>query len=174
VAKRGRPRKTRVTREQIEAAKAEKKITTYARKKRIIPGPWTKIEPKFTVNAGLRLSKGVMDEIIGSAYGSYLRDNYWMEKGWYPVVVNVWSKDMVEVIKKHGLDQFVAACERSLTSVKDNKGKQKYGTVVVLEVGANNIDKKHKDERFISLKIKTNKKNISGFRAIRKGVLVNI
>jgi hypothetical protein len=170
---RGKKRKARVTKKDIMKIKKEReanrKITSYQKKKKIIPGPWTEIETNFKVNADLRLNDtGIMAEILGPSKGAYLREEFWLEKGWYPIVFNIEAKRMNTLVNKHGMDQFLAACEKTLNEKVDKKGKPLYGKIVLLNMTVDNSQRADKSKRFISCRGKTNSKNISGFKAIRK------
>lgn len=154
-------RKTRVTRKYIEEIREAKK--TKANKKSTSPGPWTEIDTDLVVKAKLRLNKS----LIGEAYGTYPKADHapYTEKGWYPIIFNITSKSIKRDIEEHGLDNYVAACEKSLNA-EDNK--KKYGTVVVLEVSVDHSLHEDRSHRFLSCYAKTNKKSISGFAAHRK------
>ena len=151
---RGRPKKIKVTREEIEAIKVEKSKTSYERKKQIIPGPWTDKEVNFAVNASLKQSRIVV--FNEPVWGSYQDDNSWSEKGWYPIVVNVQVANIEQLQKEHSLNDIMAAVEKSLN---DNK---KLGHIIPLSYTYNN--------NFFSVWAKTNKKNIIGFAATRQKV----
>lgn len=163
-------RKTRVTQRDIKAARKDIKMSSYERKRKIIPGPWTEIETKFKVKAEMRFNdKGAMAELLGPSYGSYInRDTYPTEKGWYPIVFNLIAPKMKKLVSEHGIDQFLAASEKALNELRDKTGKPKYGTIILTTMGANHSEKTKAADRFISVYAKTNKKSISGFRAIRK------
>lgn len=164
---RGRPRKTRVTKEEIKKVREAKKESSYKSKKKIVPGPWTSRKTKIKkVNIELKESSGIMSDILGKAYGNYTNDILDGQKGWYSIVFNIQvDAKMIALIKKHGIDDFLAACEKSMTEKLDKSGKSKYGTVIFLNLSVDNS----KDKGFISIRAKTNKKSISGFRAVRKG-----
>ena len=153
---RGRPkgsrnRKTRVTKEEIKKVREDKKITSYKAKKKVIPGPWTERKTKIKkVDVKLKVSSGIMAEILGPAYGNYTKDELPEKKGWYPIVFNLQLNT------------------KMLALIKDEKKKPKYGTVVFLRLGSDGYE----DKGFISIHAKTNKKSISGFRAIRKNEYV--
>lgn len=154
-------RKTRVTKKSIEAARVAKK--TKANKKSTSPGPWTNVDTPIKVKAKLRVTNG----IVGEACGTYPRKEHApvTEKGWYVILFNVTSKSIKRDIEEHGLDNYTAACEKSLNS---EENKKKYGTVVILQVIADNSSREERSRRFLSCYAKTNKKSISGFLAHRK------
>ena len=154
-------RKIRVTKAQVREIQEERKKKTKGRKNRIIPGPWTEIEPGFTVSAKLRWSKTLVGDPL---LGTYVRDEMWCEKSWYPITLNVTSKDIRAKVKKHGLDNYLAAVEKSLNSKTNVK---KYGRIVILAATADHSQREEEDRRFISCRGKTNKKSISGFAAFR-------
>ena len=148
---------------------AERKITSYQRKKKIIPGPWTEIETIIKVNADIRLNNtGAMASILGPSRGTYLKEEYWSEKGWYPIIFNLEAKRMNTLVARHGMDQFIAASEKALNSKLDSSGKPMYGNIVILSVSVDNSQRTDKSRRFISCRAKTNNKNIPGFMARRK------
>ena len=168
-------RKTRVTKKDLERAREERKVSSYQRKKKIIPGPWTNLNTDLQVSAKIRNNKlGIMAEILGPSLGSYTKEKLFGEKGWYPIVFNIESDDMQNTISKCGMDQFLAAVEKSLNKQTDSNGKPKYGTVVIMRMSVDNSQRDDKSMRFISCRGKTNKKNIPGFRARRKGGLITI
>ncbi len=155
-------RKARVTKQQIEEVRAAKKVK--ANKRKTSPGPWTEIDPGFEVKAKLLASKGA---VFSGSYGTYTKPQFSpkTEKGWYPILFNVTSKSIKRDVDEHGLDEYVAACEKSLTS------QEKYGTVVILTVSLDHSMHEDRGHRFLSCYAKTNKKSISGFLAQRKNGL---
>jgi hypothetical protein len=172
---RKKKRKARVTKDDIKRIREERKISSYKRKNTVRPGPWTEIETDLKVNADIRLNTGgVMADILGPAKGSYLREEFWFEKGWYPIVFNIEAKRMNTLVERHGMDQFLAACEKALNNKLDRKGNPEYGKIIILNMSVDNSQRKDKTKRFISCRGKTNKKNISGFRAIRKKEYVTL
>ncbi|KKM77955.1 hypothetical protein LCGC14_1364850 [marine sediment metagenome] len=155
-------RKTRVTKQQIAETRAARKVK--ANKKETSPGPWTEIDPTpLTVKAKLRLNKN----FIGEAYGTYPRLEHapTTKKGWYPIIFNLTSKSIKRDVEEHGLDKYVAACEKSLNLEENMK---KYGMIVVLKVSVDHSLHEDRGHRFLSCYAKTNKKSISGFLAHRK------
>lgn len=160
-------RKIRITKKEIIAYREEKKISSYKRKRNILPGPWTNIEVDFKVEASLKKSKHILEK-YGEYYGSYREDSTWDEKGWYPIVFNIEVSGLKELVEKYGIDKVLAACEISLCETEES-GKQKYGDLVILELGADNSQNPDTAKRFLSCFGKTNKKNIEGFMAIRSG-----
>jgi hypothetical protein len=176
---RKKKRRARVTKKDVMKIKkereADKKITSYQRKKKIIPGPWTEIETTLKVNADMRVNdNGIMANILGPSKGAYLREEFWCEKGWYPIVFNLEAKRMNTLVARHGMDQFLAACEKTLNAKLDRKGKPMYGRIIILNMSVDNSQRKDKSKRFISCRGKTNNKNISGFMAIRKKEYVRL
>ena len=156
-------RKTRITKKQIAKARAERKKTVYQRKKQIIPGPWTNVETELKVNAKLKLNNSsIMAQILGPCYGTYKNDSDWQEKSWYPIYINIEVPRLKQLVEKHGINKVMAACEKSLTE------QSKYGTIVLLNLGVDHSQNISPKKRFLSVLAKTNKKNIEGFRAIRK------
>lgn len=162
---RGRPRKTRVTKRAITAIKeAKRNAPSSSKSKRMVsPGPWTNLKTTLKVKANLRVHKG----LLGDMYGTYKRLEHWGERGWYPVIFNITSKSIQRDVAEQGIDNYMAACEKDLNS---EKNKKLYGTIILLEVGADNSQREARDQRFISCIAKTNKKSIVGFAAIRKGI----
>lgn len=163
-------RKTRITRQNVESARAEAKLTSYQRKKKIVPGPWTNTKVDFDVKAELILNDTtIMSSILGACRGIYKDSgDLWGEKGWYPVVFNLTCDNMADIIEKHGIDSFLAAAEKSLNEQKTLAGKPKYGVMVFLSAGNDGSKNTDSRKRFISIHAKSNKKNISAFQAIRK------
>jgi len=162
---RGRPRKTRITQDEVKAyreeQKREKSISNYKRKKTVVPGPWTEIDSPINVKATLRENNTVSGDI---AYGTYPNPRFYpvQQKGWYPILINITSKSIKRDVEEHGLDNYVAACEKSL----NDQGK--YGTIIILNVSVDHSLDDDRSKRFLSCLAKTNKKSISGFTAIRK------
>lgn len=158
-------RKIKVSKKVINAIREAKKnkLSCYKNKKVINPGPWTDIKTKLEVKARLRTHDG----FIGKSNGSYIRDEFWHEPGWYPIIFNLISKSMKRDVDTYGLDEYIAACEKSLNVVENQK---KYGHVIILKVEIDHSLDDDRNHRFISIRAKTNKKSISGFTAIRKGV----
>jgi len=156
-------RKTRVTKIEIRKLQEEAKVKakTKGKKNKIIPGPWTDIDPKFTVKASLRWGKNVNQKPMR---GTYRAEEIWGEKSWYPIIINITSKDIRAKVKKHGLEKYLAACEKSLNSSKANI--KDHGHIVLMEACVDNSQRKD-DSRFISCRGKTNKKSITGFAALR-------
>lgn len=166
-------RKTRVTRKEVERIKDYNKITSAQSKKLIRPGPWTELDTKLKVNVVLRRNETVMKS-LGPYYGSYTKDELWGEKGWYAIVFNIENDNIKELVNKHGMDQFLAASEKSFNYKLDVAGKSKYGKLIITTMCVDNSQREDKSKRFISCRGKTNKKSIKGFRAIRKRVLITI
>lgn len=161
MAGRGRPRKIRITKKNIEEARATMNIK--ANKKTTSPGPWTEIDPPLKVKARLRVTNGVMGEV----YGTYPKKEHVSacEKGWYTVIFNVTSKSIMRDVEEYGLDNYLAACEKSLNSTEN---KEKYGTIVLLKATVDHSLHEDRSHRFISCYAKTNRKSIKGFLATRQ------
>jgi len=167
-------RKTRVTKKDIIKIREERKVTSYQAKKRIVPGPWTNKKTKIKVNVSIKYNDtGIMAEILGPAYGTY-KETVLGEKGWYKLIFNLVADNMKEIITKHGMDEFLTACEKSLNEQKDEQGKPKYGTIIITEMSVDGSQRDDINRRFISCHGKTNKKSIKGFRATRKGEMIVI
>jgi len=163
---RGRPRKVRVTQKEVhefrEKKKREKSVTSYKRKKTVVPGPWTEINPPLKVKAKLRENNG-----LGStkSLGSYPNPKFYPspQKGWYVILINITSKSIKRDVEEHGLDNYVAACEKSLNE------QGALVTVIIMQVSVDHSLREDRGGRFISCQAKTNKKNISRFTAVRNG-----
>lgn len=169
IARKKKKRKIRVTKKDIKRIREDRKITSYQRKKDVKPGPWTEMETTIKVKVDMRLNTtGVMAEILGPARGAYTREVNWLEKGWYPIVFNIEAKRIKGLVTKHGMDQFLAASEKTLNKKLDKQGKPEYGKIIILVMSVDNSQRSDKSNRFISCHGKTNKKNISGFRAMRE------
>ena len=166
-------RKTRITKKEVERIKDYNKLTSAQSKKLIKPGPWTELDTKLKVNVSLRENKTVMVESLGPCYGNYTKDELWGEKGWYAIVFNIEVDNIKELVNEHGMDQFLAASEKSLSAKLDAAGKARYGKLIITTMCVDNSQRETKP-RFVSCRGKTNKKSIKGFRAIRKKVLVTI
>ena len=155
--------KTRVTKRMVEEIRTAKKVK--AKKNLVIPGPWTKIETSLKINPILKITKGMM----GNLLGSYVKDAFWHEKGWYPIIFNITSDNIKEEVEKNGINNYLAACESSLIGEKERLGR-----VILLGILSDNSGKEDIEKRFISCKAKTNKKSIIGFGAIREGKYIII
>ena len=159
-------RKTRVTKKAIRAARKELKKTSYQRKKTVKPGPYTELDTTG-VDIKPRLKKNSSMFFKEPVYGNYQSTSDWNEKGWYPIVINIEATSIAKKVDEYGMDKFLAAVEKMLSEETDKKGRSKYGTIVILEMA---VDHSQDEKKFISLRAKTNKKNISGFVAVRSGV----
>jgi len=165
-------RKTRVTAKDIDPYRPDG-LSSYQRKKQIIPGPWSNIETSLKASPVLMQSSGDMSLILGPSLGTYLNaNNYTAEKGWYHIIFNVTEPNMSQLIEKHGMDQYLHAVQVALSETKQNN-KTKYGDVVLLEVDSD-MSQNTDGPQYLSLRAKTNKKSISGFRATRKGRYITI
>jgi hypothetical protein len=153
-------RKARVTKEMVKQIREEKKVK--AKKNKIQPGPWSDVETSAKVKPELRITAG----IVGEMRGSYARDEFWAEKGWYPININLKSANMLKEIKKVGLDEYLAAWEKAINS---EKFKKEFGNIILLSVSSDHSAEDSEEKRFISCRAKTNKKSISGFFAVRGG-----
>lgn len=154
-------RKARVTKEMAHQFAEDQKLTTAKRKKIIVPGPWTNLDPTFTVNAAPRKHQPII--MTEPYFGVYREDNNWNEKAWFPISINVTFPNMPALVKEFGLDLVLAAAEKSLTEQKI------YGNLILLYVVADNSQRP--TDPFISCRAKTNKRNILGFAALRNQVL---
>jgi len=163
-------RKTRVTKEEVIAYREDKKIPSYKRKKNVIPGPgpWTDTAHEFTVKANLRATKSIV-AAQGDIYGSYQNDTNWLEKGWYPIVFNITTENLKELITQYGLNQVIAASEHNLSDQLNEEGKPKYGDIIILRIAVDHSLDEDPAKRFISVGGKTNKRSITGFVAMRAG-----
>lgn len=162
-------RKTRVTKKEIKRLIEDRKVTSYQRKKKVRPGPWTEMKTSLEVTVNMRLdANGAISSILGPARGAYTREECWSEKGWYPIVFNIEAEGIRELVAKHGMDQFLAASEKYLNKKLDENGNSEYGRIIILDMSSDNSQRSDDSNCFISCHGKTNKKNISGFRAIRK------
>jgi hypothetical protein len=119
-------RKTRVTKEFIHQLQEAKK-NNKSRKNVIVPGPWTNIDTSLVVKPELRMTHG----IVGDLVGAYTSEELWIEKGWYPILINITSSKIKRDVEKHGLDQYVAAWEKA---INDEKFEKKYGSIVILQM----------------------------------------
>lgn len=173
---RKKKRKTRITKQDISEARKDIKMSSYQRKRRVVPGPWTEMETKLKIEAAMKLNNNsIMASSMGPSFGSYTnKDEIWGEKGWYPIVFNLVAPDMKETITESGLDQFLAASEKSLNEQRDATGRPKYGVVIFTRIGVDGSQREDEERRFVSIRAKTNKKNISGFRATRKKKYVTL
>lgn len=159
-------RKTRVTKEQVHLLRDEIKYNK-AHKNVIVPGPWTNIITELVVKPELRITHGLVGDILGI----YNDDEMWKEKGWYPISINVTSKKIKRDVAKYGLFEYLSAWEKGTRAEEFMK---LYGTIVLLKTDTDHALDEDEAHRFISCRAKTNKKSISGFGAIRKAKYVVI
>lgn len=160
-AKKGK-RKTRVTKAEVRKIQEERKKKVKGRKNKIIPGPWTEIDPGFKVKAELKWGSNFLGKRLR---GTFERDEMWAEKSWYPIIINVTSKDIKSKVEKYGLDKYLAAVEKSLN---DSPKKIKdHGHIVLLKASVDGSQREDADRRFISCHAKTNRKTVVGFSALR-------
>ena len=169
-----RTRRTRITQQDINKIRAAVRrfnaTTATKSKKIIIPGPYTNLETPLQVKVQLRPSKSIDDQAI---LGTYPNVKTWDERGWYPIFFNLITQDITQVVKQHGLDAFLAACERDLNT-KDNQ--KLYGKVVILKVVSDHslTEQRPVEDRFVSCYAKTTKRSIVGFWLARRGQSVII
>jgi len=135
----------------------------------IKPGPWTNICPVIKIKAVLRLNISFFSS-LGSYLGIYRGIENWKEKGTYPIVFNLTASNLTKLVEKHGLDQVLAAAEKSLSALKDSSGKSRYGKIVILKVLSDHSSNSKK--QFISCVAKTTKKHIKGFVDTRRNKLI--
>lgn len=168
-------RKVRVTKKDIMVQKKALKMTSAQRKKKIVPGPWTNKETGLELKVKLRVDKtSIMAEILGPSSGSYTKDELWGEKGWYPIVFNVETGKIKSIVEKYGMDDFLAATEKYLCGLLDKTNKPLYGKLIITAMTVDGSQRENKANRFVSCRGKTNRKNIAGFRAMRKGEYVTL
>lgn len=162
MARKQKRRKTRVTKKEVkEIREAKKQDRIKAGRRSVSPGPWTEIETDLEVKAKLRLNEG----IIGGCLGTYPKDRPdGIERGWYPIIFNITSKSIKRDVAEHGLDHYLAACEKSLNSPENRK---QYGMIIILQASSDNSQHPDRNRRFISCRGKTDKYKIKGFSAIR-------
>lgn len=162
---RGR-RQTRVTKEEVRAVRKNMKLSSYQRKRKIKPGPWTgktvkfKVKPRFRANN----SNYFQDRQF---YGKYTYTHNWKEKGWYPIIFNLEFDNMQKLVAKHGIDAVMIATETAFNEMKDKNSKPMYGNIILRSWSCDHSQDEDPEKRFISIEAKTNKKNIEGFIAIR-------
>lgn len=157
----------------MKAFREERKKTSAKRKKTIIPGPWTELKTKLKLKPVLKENHSICNS-LGIFYGSYLDTSNWSEKGWYPIVINIALDNLQKLVIKHGIDQVIAACEKSLNDSLDENRKSRFGHLILLSLFSDNSQKEEPTKRFLSCYAKTNKKRIIGFMTVRKGQLLVI
>jgi len=153
-------RKTRVTKKFVDQMREEKK-NRKSKKNVIVPGPWTNIETELVIKPELHKTIGIM----GESYGSYPKSEFWGERGWYPIIINIMSSRIKQNVSEHGLDVYIAAWEKAINT---KRNKTKYGTIIILKMMIDHSIEEDENHRFISCNAKTNKKSISGFSAKRQ------
>lgn len=154
-------RKTRITKEEVQALREQKKnYNSNKAKKTIKPGPWTNVEPSFKVKATLRPTPSVIST-IPDFLGAYKDIEAWGEKGWYPVIFNVQVSNLQKMINDYGQDLLLAAIEKSLNL------NPKLKDLVLLRVLSVNLA-----NNYVGIEAKTNRKSIPNFTAIRNGKYV--
>lgn len=155
-------RKTRVTKAEVRQLREDNKKKVKGRKNKIVPGPFTDIDPGFVVKANIRWGNSFLGEKLR---GTFPYDEMWSEKSWYPIIINITSKNIQDDINEHGIDNYMAACERSLNDSDSNE--KDHGHIVLLEASVDGSQREQEDRRFISCMAKTNRKTIVGFAAHR-------
>jgi hypothetical protein len=169
--------RTRVTKKQLtkvkKAQQKKKNTSLYKCKKRVVPGPWTEFETELVIEPKLRWSEGVCKDdpkssIFGKLRGTYPHINWWDERGWYPIYINLVCPSIAELVEKYGMMEVVAAFEKGLNTESNQK---EFGTIVLLKVVVNHsLDRTRKpSDRFLSCFAKTTKRDIVGFLTTRGG-----
>jgi hypothetical protein len=158
--KRGRP-KNRPNHEVYEEIKAARK-----RKRVIRPGFWTNIETSLTVQA--KLKKHISEVYFPPYLGKYVTHDDGYKGDGYRAMVKITVENLKRLLFEHGIDEVLAACEKSLNSYKNKYGRKVLGDVVIDEVVQ---EKLGDDPPCIICMIKTNKRRISKFMGMSKGIL---
>jgi hypothetical protein len=146
--------RVRVTRNAIEAQKKKAKYVS--------PGPWTNLDTKLSIQAKLKRNKP-----ISSIFGEYILGVYRPEdenllEPTKPISFNIVVDNLKELVSKHGIDQVLAACEKSLNSYL-YKGKKLFGDIVITHLVSDNSQRENEQDRFLSVLGKTTKKEIKLF-----------
>jgi len=131
------------------------------RKKKIKPGFWSNIDTDLAVEA--KLIKNIPDFYFPSYLGKYITyDDGYKEDG-YRALVKITTKDLKVLLYEHGIDEVLAACEKSLNLYKNKKGKKILGDVVIYDI----VQEKLSDNPpCLVCTIKTNRKRIPKFMGI--------
>jgi predicted house-cleaning noncanonical NTP pyrophosphatase (MazG superfamily) len=154
--KRGRP-KNRLNHEVYAELKAKKK-----NKKVIRPGFWSKVETDLVVKA--KLKKHIPEFYFPPYLGKYVTHDDGYSGDGYRALVKITADRLAELIQEHGIDQVLAACEKSLNSYKNKYGRKLLGDFVICEI----LQEKLEEEvPFVTCLIKTNKKRISKFLGMK-------
>lgn len=160
-------RKTRVTQKDVKAARKEIKMSSYQRKRRIIPGPWTEMEVDFTIEPRFRQNN--LFAFDKPVLGTYTYTHNWDEKGWYPIIFNLEADNLKELVAEHGVNNVMIATEKAFNEMSGPGNRPKYGNIIILGWSCDHSQNEDPSKRFISISAKTNYKSIPGFVATRKG-----
>ena len=142
------------------------KLSSYQRKRKVIPGPWTEVEVDFTIKP--RFRENNLFSFDAPVFGTYTYTHDWIEKGWYPIIFNLEAPNLKKLVAEHGIDNVMAATEKAFNEMPGKGNRPKYGNIIILEWSCDHSQSNDKSKRFISISAKTNFKNIPGFCAIRK------
>ena len=146
---------------------AAQSITSTQHKRTLKPGPYTNQTTQLKLKVSLRPTKSFYHQ--GEFLGFYRDPTNWDEKGWYPLSLNLTATNLQSAVQKHSLTDFMIAAELNLNQPR--AGYKPYGDLVLLSVLVDNSQHPDPTHRFVSVLAKTNRKYLSGFAAVRKGLL---
>jgi hypothetical protein len=156
--KRGRPKN-----KNHHDVYAEIKEARRQRRRVIKPGFWSNVETNLQVKAKLKKNKGLVS-CIPDFLGKYYTHNDGYKGDGYRALVRITVKNLNNLVYEYGIDEVLAACEKSLNSYKDEKKKKILGDVVIHEVVSERLEGK---EPYIACVIKTNKRHIPKFMGFK-------
>lgn len=132
------------------------------RKRKILPGFWTKINTSLEVQA--KLQKHISD-FGPPCIGKYITHDDGYKGDGYRALVKVTVTGLKKLLYEHGIDEVLAACEKSLNSYTNKKGKKVLGDLVIHQVQQEKLDS---DPPCIICMIKTNKNHIPKFMGFKR------
>jgi hypothetical protein len=158
MAKRGRPRK-KTPDELVDDRKRSRKL---------FPGPWSDIKPNFTVMAKLVKNRGLVSS-LPDHLGKYVTHNDGYEGSGYRAYVKITTDNFEALVEKHGLDDVLAACEKSFNSYRNKNKRKILGDFVIEKVLYDEKSRREKD--YVPCLVKTNRKYIKKFMGTKYGEL---
>lgn len=138
-----------------------------ARKKKIVPGFWTKIETKLEVKAKL-----VKTQPSWTSFSPYLGKYITHDDGYigdgYRALIKITVDDLKRTLFDHGIDEVLSACEKSLNSYKNKYGKKVLGDLVICRIEQEKMDE---EVPYITCLVKTNRRQIPKFMGMSSNEL---
>jgi hypothetical protein len=134
----------------------------------IKPGKWSSIETPLCLRAKLKKYNSFCGS-FPSFLGKYITHDDGYEGDGYRALVSIVVDNMPLLIARHGINEVLAACEKSLNSYKNGNGKKVLGNVVIMQLID---DRKEKNYEYLTCMIKTDRKFIPKFMGMKEGTLM--